>query len=123
LKQVLQNLTSNAVKYNKPGGTVKMRMETNGKHVRMAITNTGKGIPREDQDKIFRRFYRADKARTRQIDGVGLGMSLSREIARAHKGDLKLKASHDDKTTFVLTLPGSLPPSRGPCSGETSRNP
>ena len=118
LKQVLQNLTSNAIKYNKSGGMVKMRMETNGKYVRMAITNTGKGIPQEDQDKVFQRFYRADKARTRQIDGVGLGLSLSREIARAHKGDLKLKASQDDKTTFVLTLPGSLPPSRGSSSRE-----
>jgi two-component system heavy metal sensor histidine kinase CusS len=69
------------------------------------IANRSKDIASQDRDHLFDRFYRGDQARTRQIEGVGLGLSLAREIARAHQGDLILDPPQLGQTTFTLTLP------------------
>jgi signal transduction histidine kinase len=69
------------------------------------VWNTGSGIPSQDRGRVFDRFYRADKARGRKIGGVGLGLSLSREIARAHDGDLILEDEREGWTGFRLLLP------------------
>jgi len=105
LEQVLQNLGSNAVKYNRPGGTVQVRLARHGSQAELTVSNTGPGIPPEDRERVFERFYRADKARGRQVEGVGLGLSLAREIARAHHGDLLLAEARAGLTTFKLVLP------------------
>lgn len=105
LSQVFDNLISNAVKFGREGGTIEMSLtERNGQAV-FTISNNGLTIPVQDHDKVFTRFYRGDKSRSRKIEGSGLGLSLSREIARAHGGDLALLQSKDDVTTFALTLP------------------
>jgi signal transduction histidine kinase len=106
LNQVLQNLATNAIKYNQENGWVQFHLVGGGTAIQLAIANSGPGIRPEDRDKVFDRFYRGDKSRDRQVDGVGLGLSLAREIVRAHKGDLLLApAAVDNATTFLMTLP------------------
>ena len=134
IRQVIQNLVSNAIKYNRPGGTIRFLLRraarisqfvkarqtvvsnTGGGNVLLTVSNTGIGIPAEDRDKVFERFYRADKARNRKVDGAGLGLSLSREIARAHQGDLVLEDTQDGTTAFTMILPGTQSPSGMPGS-------
>ena len=71
----------------------------------MRVSNTGPGIPPADRGRIFERFYRADPSRSGRVDGVGLGLSLSREIIRAHGGDLTLEDSGNGLTQFTVELP------------------
>ena len=71
----------------------------------LTVSNTGTPIPPGDQAKVFDRFYRADASRSREIEGTGLGLSLAREMARAHGGDLVLVQSDEQRTTFALRLP------------------
>jgi signal transduction histidine kinase len=72
---------------------------------RVTVSNAGPAIAAEERDRIFERFYRARESRGRQVDGAGLGLSLAREIARAHRGDLFLDMTGDSLTSFVLVLP------------------
>jgi two-component system heavy metal sensor histidine kinase CusS len=105
LKQALQNLSLNAAKFNDDRAIVRILLQVSGATVNFFIANTGPGIPIAEQDRLFERFYRADKSRNRRVDGTGLGLSLAREIARAHGGDLTLDRTDTVMTTFVLTLP------------------
>lgn len=105
LVQVVQNLISNAIKYNLPGGWIKIQAWQQKARVLVTIANASKSIPLEDQARIFERFHRGDPARTRKVEGTGLGLSLSREIARAHQGDLTLDATPAGETAFTLSLP------------------
>lgn len=110
LGQVLQNLASNAIKYNQPGGSIRYQLRRKTEVAHLMVTNTGAPVPAEDLGKVFQRFYRASKSRGRAIEGVGLGLSLAREIVRAHGGELALVASTAEGTTFVLSLPLMPPP-------------
>ncbi len=105
LSQVLQNLVSNAIKYNGEDGFIRLELERTPKEIRLAVTNSGPPIPAASQPRLFERFYRGDPSHTRAIEGAGLGLSLAREIARAHGGDLVLKQSHASGTTFELFMP------------------
>ena len=106
LEQALQNLTTNALKYNRPQGRVHVTLTTIGGHAKVTVRNTGPGIPAADHSRIFERFYRGDPARRHgRVAGIGLGLSLSREILRAHGGDLTLNASNTEYTEFVATIP------------------
>jgi two-component system heavy metal sensor histidine kinase CusS len=105
LKQVLQNLLSNAIKYNLEKGWIQIRAGQSQTAIQVTIANASKGIPVQDRDRIFDRFHRGDPARTRKVEGIGLGLSLAREIVRAHHGDLTLDASQTGQTAFILTLP------------------
>jgi signal transduction histidine kinase len=105
LNQVFQNLTSNAVKFGDASGSIAMSLAARPGQAVFTITNTGRPIPEQDHDKVFNRFYRADKSRSREIEGSGLGLSLAREIARAHGGELNLERSEENLTSFTLTLP------------------
>ena len=105
LEQALQNLASNAVKYNHDGGVVQFELQSEADHVLIRVANTGSQIPTADRDLIFERFYRADPARSGRVEGTGLGLSLAREIVRAHGGDLSLEASDDGFTRFAINLP------------------
>jgi len=100
----LQNLASNAVKYNHDGGLVRFELLAEAGHVLIRIANTGVQIPPADRDRIFERFYRADPARSGRVEGTGLGLSLAREIIRAHGGNLSLESSDDQLTRFILSL-------------------
>ncbi len=109
LTQVLQNMIDNAIKYNLPTGSVGQWLsvagERRGNVVQVTIANASRGIPLEERDRIFDRFYRGDRSRNRKREGFGLGLSLSREIARAHRGELLLDATQKGETAFTLTLP------------------
>ncbi len=104
LRTALLNLFVNAVKYNEPGGKIRVDLELRNNQVILTIGNSGAGIPEADQARVFTRFHRVDVARQRQVDGVGLGLSLAREIARAHGGELELQASQSGWTSFVLWI-------------------
>jgi signal transduction histidine kinase len=105
LRQLLHNLADNAVKYNTENGWLRFRLTQALDAVRLTISNTGRSIPPVDREKVFDRFHRGDAAHNREVDGFGLGLSLSREIARAHGGDLTLDDSPDGEVSFTLVLP------------------
>lgn len=109
LTQVLQNLIDNAIKYNLPEGSEARSLsivgQQRGQYVYVTITNASRNIPTEERDRLFDRFYRGDLSRNRKREGFGLGLSLSREIARAHKGDLELDRAAPGQTAFTLRLP------------------
>ncbi|MEI7899287.1 MAG: ATP-binding protein [bacterium] len=105
LSQMLGNLISNAVKFGDPAGVIELTLSRQEGQAVLTVSNTGVPIPKADQAKVFDRFYRADSSRSREIEGVGLGLSLAREMARAHGGDLALNQSDEHRTTFALRLP------------------
>lgn len=107
LDQILQNLTSNAVKYNRPGGAISFRLLRRPGSIELKVSNTGPGIPEDQRPRLFQRFHRGDPSRHRDTGGTGLGLSLSREIARAHGGELELAAEDKARTTLVLTWPAN----------------
>lgn len=102
---IVRNLATNAVKYNRPEGKVDFRLDRNGATARLQVVNTGDPIATEDRERVFDRFRRLDDARTRQAGGIGLGLSLSREAARAQGGELAMGDAEGDANAFVLTLP------------------
>jgi two-component system heavy metal sensor histidine kinase CusS len=104
LVQVLQNLISNAIKYNLPNGWITIQAHRQVNKVSVTITNCSKDIPDNERDRIFDRFHRVAPTSTHKIEGTGLGLSLAREIARSHGGDLKLDATSSGQTAFTLTL-------------------
>lgn len=107
LHTALLNLLVNAVKYNEPGGRIHVRLDAKENGVTLEVGNSGPGIAPAEQEKIFDRFHRVEAARSRNVDGIGLGLSLAREILRAHGGDLTLKESRPGWTVFELRLPSS----------------
>lgn len=104
LEQALQNLCGNALKYGDPSGVVRVSLSEEGSLKRIEIANEGEAIPGAEWERLFERFYQCDLSRSDRVGGVGLGLSLSREIARAHGGDLKLVRSDGVWTVFELTL-------------------
>ncbi len=105
LTQVLQNLITNAIKYNLPNGWIQIQEKSHVNNVSITISNSSQDISQSDRDRIFDRFHRADPARNRGVEGFGLGLSLSREIVRAHDGDLKIAPVITGCTSFTLILP------------------
>lgn len=111
LRMALLNLFSNAVKYNEPQGKITIQLQPAPDGINLSIGNTGVGIPQEHHRKLFTRFHRIDPARQRNTDGVGLGLSLAKEMIRAHHGDLTLHESQPGWTCFHIHLPHhSSPP-------------
>ena len=102
--QVVQNLISNAMKHNQSDGFVNWNLKAENGHVIFSIENSGPSIEPEEQSKIFDRFYRGRKNRTNRTNGLGLGLSLAKEIVAAHQGSLTLAHSNDQSTRFELVL-------------------
>ncbi len=105
LKQVLFNLVDNAIKYTPGGGEVRLSLERDTQWVRVAVADTGIGIPPQDLSKIFDRFYRVDKARSREKGGSGLGLAIAQWIAQAHGGRIEVQSAVGKGSTFTLWLP------------------
>lgn len=103
--QVFQNLIENAIKYNKRGGVVTLVAKDSGAFVEVDVRDTGIGIPEDDIPRIFERFYRVDKAHSRQLGGTGLGLAIVKHIIQAHGGDIHLTSALGVGTTFCFTLP------------------
>jgi two-component system heavy metal sensor histidine kinase CusS len=104
LQMALLNLLRNAVEYIEPGGSVGVTLAARNERVELSLCNTGPGIPAAEQGQVFDRFYRADRTRQDGTDGLGLGLSLAREIIHAHHGTLVLQESRPGRTCFSLTL-------------------
>lgn len=105
LRQALLNLLGNGVKFNTEEGYVRMIANRAGDHIRIAVENSGPGIAGEDREKIFDRFFRGDRSRSRGVDGFGLGLSLAKVIIEGHGGTLALEEATSGMTRFVVMLP------------------
>ena len=105
LVQLFLNLIENAIKYNTPGGRVRIALRENPSMARIDITDTGIGIPSEEQKRIYDRFYRVDKAMSRQQGGAGLGLSLAKWIVDMHDGRITLQSMPGKGSTFSVFLP------------------
>ena len=105
LRQAIHNLLTNAVRYNRPNGTIEISLIEKTGMVIAKISNTGPGISPTNRNYIFDRFFREDSSRTRKHESFGLGLPLAREIAQAHGGNIVLVASNSEKTTFEIKLP------------------
>ena len=102
-------MISNAIKYTPDGGDIRVTAGVDGDKVWMEVADNGIGIPAEDRDRIFERFYRVDKARSRESGGTGLGLSIAREIVVRHQGSLNIVEKDGPGTTVRLCLPVSQP--------------
>ncbi len=110
LEQAILNLMANAIKFNRAGGEVRVRAgHTPNGQVAIVISDTGVGIPSEDLPRIFERFYRVDKARSRQVGGTGLGLSIVKHVAERMKGAINVESQLGKGSTFTLLLPPSTP--------------
>ena len=105
LEQVMMNILGNAIKYTPDGGHIRVTAGTLDDIVWMEVSDNGIGIPEKDRERIFERFYRVDKARSRESGGTGLGLSIAREIVQRHNGTLALADHEGPGTTIRLTLP------------------
>ena len=105
LEQVMMNIVGNAIKYTPDGGFIRVTAGTLPDTVWMEVSDNGIGIPEKDRERIFERFYRVDKARSRESGGTGLGLSIAREIVQRHHGTLALADHEGPGTTIRLTLP------------------
>ena len=105
LKQVLTNLVDNAIKFTPERGTIRITAAVSGNRVTVAIADNGIGIPAEDLPRIFERFYRVDKARSREVGGTGLGLSIVKHSVEAHGGQVGVESSPGGGTTFRFSLP------------------
>ena len=111
--QVMLNIVSNAIKYTPDGGTIVLRVGTVGDRVWMEVDDNGIGIPDTDRDRIFERFYRVYKARSRQSGGTGLGLSIAKEIVDLHQGALYLVDKKEPGLTIRMELPVDGPDQEG----------
>lgn len=104
IEQLLINLISNGIKYS-DRGTLKLEVKSSGKNIVIVVKDEGIGIPAEDLERIFERFYVVDKSRSKKSGGTGLGLSIVKHVAILHKGDIKVESRKNEGTSFIITLP------------------
>ena len=111
LNQVLLNLLSNAIKFTPAGGTVSVRLkqyqgtDKERSLYEIRVKDTGCGIPEDCQEQIFERFYRVDKARSRETGGTGLGLAITRNVILMHKGSIRVHSKEGEGSTFIIRIP------------------
>ena len=108
LQQAISNLLDNAIKYSSAGDTVGLKLEVKSRRIFITVEDTGEGIPEADLTHIFDRFYRVDKARTRQKGGFGLGLAITKQIIQAHNGKIAVNSEVGKGTTFQVCLPSNF---------------
>ena len=101
----LTNLINNAIKYSEPGSKIEIRAEENNDTVIIEVKDQGCGIPEDDLDRIFERFYRVDKARSRDLGGTGLGLAIVKHIVHAHRGKIEVESEPGKGSLFRIILP------------------
>lgn len=105
LRRAISNLVSNAVRHSQPNSVIEVRLTSSPQAITLGVENTGDAIPPEQLGRVFDRFYRADVSRQRSDEGAGLGLAITRSIARAHKGEVTV-VSEGNRTRFLISLPG-----------------
>jgi two-component system phosphate regulon sensor histidine kinase PhoR len=105
VNQIFDNLIDNAIKYTEPGGSIEVSVRRSGDFVHAAVKDTGIGIPEEDLPRIFERFYRVDKARSRELGGTGLGLSIAKHLVQALNGEIIVESTVGSGSTFTVKLP------------------
>jgi signal transduction histidine kinase len=105
MEAIFINLISNAIKYTPKGGNVNVSLNKEGKGIRLMVVDTGIGIPDEDIDQIFEKFYRIKTKQTRSISGSGLGLSIVKGVVDAHGGVIHVESEVGNGTTFIVSLP------------------
>lgn len=113
LRQVLENLMGNAIKYNRPGGWVKVRVCRDDHHVIVRVEDNGIGVPVEEQPKIFQRFYRVYNPETEDVPGTGLGLAIVKSVAEKHKGRVWVESTPGEGSIFAVVLPLYEPETEG----------
>jgi len=109
IEQVVRNLMTNAIKYTPEKGHIRIGIYRDEEEVRIKVRDDGIGISEEDQKKIFERFYRVDKARSRSMGGTGLGLSIARQIVELHDGSIWVESEIGQGSTFWVAFPAYLP--------------
>ena len=104
LRELIQNLCENAVRYNRPGGTVTVTVGNADGRVVLSVADTGIGIAKEDQARVFERFYRVDKSRSKETGGTGLGLSIVKHIVEFHSGEISLESEPGKGTVITILL-------------------
>jgi two-component system sensor histidine kinase VicK len=105
IEQVIVNILSNAIKYTPENGKIIINLSLKENEIIVNVTDNGIGIPKEDLPRLFERFYRVDKARSRMLGGTGLGLSIARQIVEAHKGKIKIQSEYGQGTQVFISLP------------------
>ncbi len=105
LTQVIANLLSNAIQYNRPQGTIVVQLQIADTSALLRVSDAGAGIPEEDRPHIFERFYRVDKARFRALGGTGLGLAISKKIVESQGGTIGFESKVQEGSTFWVRLP------------------
>ncbi|HKZ78491.1 MAG TPA: ATP-binding protein [Pyrinomonadaceae bacterium] len=105
LEQMLTNLVDNAIKFNRSGGRLTIRFEEDERWTYILVQDTGEGIPAHHLERLFERFYRVDRARSREMGGTGLGLAIVKHLARAHGGDVSVKSRLGEGSVFAIQLP------------------
>ena len=104
---MLTNLVDNAIRFNRSGGSVTLSFESVGDSHHIHVEDTGEGIDSEQMHRIFERFYRVDRARSRDIGGTGLGLAIVKHLARLHGGEVTVQSQLSVGTKFTISLPSS----------------
>src|SRR5258706_9390935 len=107
LVQMLTNLIDNAIKFNREGGTVTIKCASNTAD-RISVEDTGEGIPAHHLDRLFERFYRVDRARSRELGGMGLGLAIVKHLVKAHGGEVTVESRFGEGTKFTIELPRQI---------------
>ena len=105
MSQAFTNLVENAVKYNREDGWVRVVLDADHKFFTVKVADSGIGIPEEFQTRIFERFYRVDKARSRETGGTGLGLAITRNIIQMHRGTIQVQSTEGEGTVFTVRIP------------------
>ena len=108
IKQLFLNLIDNAIKYTPEGGTVIINQFTRNNEITIEVIDNGVGIPKEDQSKIFQRFYRVDKARSRSVGGTGLGLAITKHIVNSLQGNIGVESKLGEGSKFIVTIPTKI---------------
>lgn len=109
LNQVWTNILSNSIKFSKDRGLINVSIQQDIKNVTVRISDTGIGIPLEDQKRIFERFFKADRSHSRKYGGSGMGLAIVKQIVSLHQGDVRVESEPGQGTTFIVTLPITTP--------------
>ena len=105
LEEAVYNVCDNAIKYNRNDGSVSVFLTQTAQEIQIVVKDTGVGIPKEDQDRVFERFYRVDKSRSKEIGGTGLGLSIVKHAVGALKGSVMLRSEEGNGTEICMKFP------------------